>query len=109
MSVYTAPYTVVADIGDELKRQYSGRTVTYSTPDASGITTLTITPDVPAAADDVVAVMKTQAALDVTRYSTVKADLTTLRAFIGIASPTTAQTNAAVKSLIRVLRAMLAD
>jgi hypothetical protein len=109
MSVYTAPYTIVFEIGEELKRLYAGRTAIYGQPDASGNTTLTITPDVPVAADDIVAVMKANTPIDPTRYVAVKTDLSTLRTYVGLANPTTAQTTAAVKSLIRVLRAVLAD
>jgi len=40
-------------------------------------------------------------------FQAIKPDLATAKAFVGIASPTAAQSNAALKSTIRVLGALL--
>lgn len=45
--------------------------------------------------------------LTLTEFQSIKGDLATARAFIGIASPTAAQSNAALKATIRVLGALL--
>lgn len=73
--------------------------------------TLSWTPDLSAAqlatAQDVVAAA--QANLSITRaeWVALKPDVAALRTYVGIASPTAAQTAAATKAIIRVLRAVL--
>lgn len=47
--------------------------------------------------------------LSLDEYRAIKADLATLRTFVGIANPTAAQTANAVKAMIRSLRALLHD
>jgi hypothetical protein len=50
-----------------------------------------------------------QRGIDFDRYGVIKPELDGLRTYVGIATPTAAQTAAATKALIRVLRALLRD
>lgn len=47
------------------------------------------------------------ASLTLAEFQAIKPDLATAKAFLGIATPTAAQSNAALKSTIRVLGALL--
>ena len=47
------------------------------------------------------------ATITLAEFQAIKSDLATARAYVGIASPTTAQTTAALKSTIRVIGALL--
>jgi hypothetical protein len=47
------------------------------------------------------------ASLSLAEFRAIKADLVTARQYVGLASPTAAQTAAALKSLIRVVGALL--
>lgn len=110
MSEHQVPYTLAEDIG-ELTISL-GRSVTYGEPDAQGLTTLTITPDLTAgqtqALQDRVAQLRAQRSR-YGRLSEVRDDIAGLRAYMDIATPTLAQTAAATKAIVRVFRAVLDD
>lgn len=48
-----------------------------------------------------------EASLTLAEFQAIKSDLATAKTFLGIASPTAAQSNAALKSTIRVIGALL--
>jgi hypothetical protein len=79
---------------------------------ASDTSTLVFTPDLTAAEaaafDDLVAVHRArEVSITLAEYRAIKADIATARAYVGLASPTAAQTAAALKSLTRIVGALL--
>lgn len=84
-------------------------------PDVTGLpaSALEFNPDLSAGDQAKVADIVTMAKfgigsnLTLAEFQAIKPDLATARAFLGIASPTAAQSNAALKSTIRVLGALL--
>lgn len=68
-----------------------------------------LTPAEQATFDDLQTMAKfgLSASLTVAEFQAIKSDLATAKAFVGIASPTAAQSNAALKSTIRVIGALL--
>lgn len=90
---------------------------TYIPDQIAGIVTITFTPDLTSAElttlQTLYADLKTMAHfgiddnLSITEYQAMKADIATAKTYVGLASPTNAQTVAALKSTIRVLGALL--
>lgn len=118
MSTHTLPWTASASVLEAVSaataavRAPTGvrndeTTITFDyTPDltAAEVTTLTT------AVAGVVGVTRTRnVTLTFAEYQAIKPDLATLRSYMGVASPTAAQTSTATKSIIRVLRALLRD
>lgn len=60
-----------------------------------------------AAVSDIIAACGTNLTLSVSEWQAIKSDVTGLRAYLGLTSPTNAQTVAATKAIIRVLGAIL--
>lgn len=82
--------------------------------DLTGTTlTLTFTPDLTAAETtaltELVRAAKSVLGLSRAERNALESDVTTLRSYLQVATPTLAQTAAATKAIIRVLRAVLRD
>lgn len=83
------------------------------TPSANGLPTATFSPPLTAQEqaifDDITTMAKLGLTNDLTlaEFRAIKPDLATAKAFVGIASPTAAQSNAALKATIRILGALL--
>lgn len=96
----------------ELLTRYLRTALTYGT-DGSGNYIATFEPPLSGAEqatfDDIVLMAKLGLTNDLSlaEFQAIKPDLATAKAFIGIASPTAAQSNAALKATIRVLGALL--
>lgn len=84
----------------------------YSVDDA-GTITATFTPPLTAPEQATFADLQLMAKFGITsdltlaEFQNIKSDLATAKTFVGIASPTAAQSNAALKSTIRILGALL--
>lgn len=96
---------VTAAISSEIRRPESIATT-------AATWTLTFTPDLTAPElvilANVVAAAKTRL-ISATEWQAISADVDGLRTYLGVASPTLAQTALASKAIIRVLRAILRD
>lgn len=83
------------------------------TTDAQGTISATFVPPLTVPEQTSFADLQTMAkfgltnSLTLAEFQAIKPDLATAKAFVGIASPTAAQSNAALKSTIRVLGALL--
>lgn len=84
-----------------------------ATRDANGVITYTFTPPLTVAEQATFADLKLLASFGISanitpdEFAAIKPDLATAKNFLGIASPTAAQSNAALKATIRVLGALL--
>ena len=102
------PYAPIAAITANLRAPSAQPTI-----DAQGEWAFTFNPPLTAAEQTTLADIMTMEKFGITtnislaEFQAIKSDLATARAFVGIASPTAAQSNAALKSTIRVLGALL--
>lgn len=89
------------------------RTPTTVATDGSGNPVLTFTPALTAPEQAILADLTLMAqfglssSLSLIEFQALKPDLATAKAFLGIASPTAAQSNAALKATIRVIGGLL--
>ena len=105
--------------GTDEYRQLVALVATYLRPadsvtlDAQNTITPTFTPPLTTAEQATFADLQTMAKfglsndLTLSEFQAIKSDLATARAYVSIASPTAAQTTAALKSTIRVIGALL--
>lgn len=115
MSVHTfpgrnsIPERRLADL-DRLCGQYLQRSP--SIEDDGNTLTLTFTPDLTAGEETILArIMRVEGLMRITpaEWSIIEPDIDGLRTYMDISSPTNAQSVAAIKAIIRVLRALMRD
>jgi len=91
-----------------LCEEYLGRRpVTYETNPTTGQITMTFVPPLTTAEqatfDDLAVMVRFGVTLTLAEWQGIKADAAGLKAYLGVTSPTAAQTAAATKAIVRVL------
>ncbi len=89
--------------------EYLRAPATYSSDDLTATFDPPLTAQEQAAFDDIVRMARfgITANLTLAEFQAIKSDLATAKNFLGLASPTAAQSNAALKATIRVIGALL--
>lgn len=87
-----------------------GHAVTFAV-DGAGAAVFTFTPPLSAAEqttfDDLQTMARFGVSLSLTEWQSIKSDAAGLRTYLGVASPTAAQTASATKAIIRVLATII--
>lgn len=113
MTDYVLHYTLAPRLAEAVEAILPGRAVTYTEPDADELVTMTFTPGF--AGENLITVdrmhrlLRFNEPIDPARWRAITDEVQLLRDYHALASPTNVQSVAAIKAIIRVLRALIAD